>query len=70
MDALTLEMQRSKYGKKDLYFITPEGKIMQIAVERGILGITHLNYNVEKSQAEEWMKMLAEWKKEHGEAGE
>lgn len=34
--------------------------------ERGLAGIGYQNYNVEKSQAEEWMKKLEAWKKEHG----
>ena len=66
-EILDIERLRSQYGKKDLYFLTPMGDIMHILVERGLAGSYYQNYNVEKSQAEEWMKMLAEWKKEHGE---
>ena len=62
-DVLSLEHDRSRYGKKDIYYMTPDGTIKHLFVERGPSGITHQNYNVEKSQAEEWMKMLAEWKR-------
>jgi hypothetical protein len=46
-----------------MYYLTPDGTIKHLFVERGLAGITHQNYNVEKSQAEEWMRMLAEWKR-------
>ena len=46
--------------------LTPDGNIVHIYVERGLAGIGYQNYNVEKTQAEEWMKKLEAWKKEHG----
>ena len=66
VDALSLEHDRSRYGKKNLYYMTPDGDIMHIYVERGLVGIGYQNYNIEKTQAEEWMKKLEAWKKEHG----
>ena len=66
-DALTLEFDRSRNGKKVVYNITPEGEIKYLYVERGVLGISYSNYNVEKSQADEWLKKLEQYKKEHGE---
>ena len=67
VDALSLEHVRSRYGKKDVYYITPEGDIRHLYLERGLTGITYQNYQVEKSQAVEWLKKLDEWKKEHPE---
>lgn len=66
VEELSIELRKSRYSRKSLYFITPEGKIMNIYVERGSVGIMHQNYNIEKHQAEEWMKKLEAWKKKHG----
>jgi len=67
IDALSLEQDRSRYGKKNVYYITPEGEIKHLYIERGLIDISHLSHNVEKPQTEEWLKKLEQYKKEHGE---
>jgi hypothetical protein len=64
IDAFSIECDRSLYGKKDLYFLTPDGEIKYIHIERGLTGFSSQNFQVEKSLAEKWKKKLIKYKKE------
>jgi len=65
-DSLNIEINNSKYGIKELYFITKKGEIKHLSIRHGLAGIEYMWKIVEKSQADEWMKKLEAWKKEHG----
>lgn len=58
LEALEVERSKSLYGKKDLSFMTPEGKIFKISVERGLLGASFVNWSGDQEQIREWMKQL------------
>ena len=57
--------QRIQYSNRTYYYITPEQVIGCLHIERGLAGLTCHPFNVEKKQAEEWLKKLEAWKKEH-----
>lgn len=57
-ELLVQEMRKSKYGRKELTFITPQGLPQSFVVEKGLLGIQFQGYQVEKAQADEWLKLL------------
>jgi hypothetical protein len=64
-EALDTETHKSRFGMKNMYFMTPEGIIVHILVERGSPGISTVPYNIENSDAGKWMKQLEEWKKKN-----
>ena len=60
-----LQSEKSRYGKKEIYYLTPSGKIGRLYVERGLMGGRMYDLKVEKSHAQEWLKQLEKWKKEN-----
>ena len=57
--------EKSRYGQKSIYYLTPAGEIQHLHIEKGLAGITNIDFVVEKSQAQAWLKQLEEWKKTH-----
>lgn len=49
---------QSRYGKKDAYFLTPDGEIMRISVESGLLGATLQPHFMDATQAKEVREQL------------
>ena len=52
----------NRYAKKSIYYLTPTGEIGHLYVKGGLSGISSYDYMVEKSQAQEWLEQLDEWK--------
>lgn len=57
------QKQISRSVEKHCYFLTPEGTITYLHKEAGLLGISLYDMTIEKSQADEWIALLEEWKK-------
>ena len=60
-----LQSEKSRYGKKDIYYLAPSGKIGRLYVERGLMDTRMYDLKVEKIHAQEWLKLLEKWKKEN-----
>lgn len=58
--------EKSLYGQKSIYCLTPTGEILHIYKEKGLMGISYGAFFIEKSQAQVWLKQLEEWKKKQG----
>ena len=56
------EFKRSRYGKKTIYYLRPDGEIGNINVKSGVLGVQISEIIVEKSEAYIWLKRLSDWK--------
>ena len=57
--------QRQRQSHRDYYLLTPNGEIMHLYREFGLLGLSMYNVTVEKFQADEWKGILEEWKKQN-----
>jgi hypothetical protein len=57
--------EKSRYGQKSIYCLTPTGEILHLYIENGLMGLSYMDFLVEKSQAIEWLKQLEEWKKQN-----
>ena len=55
--------QFNRRFNKDFYFVTPDEEIVHIQFEYGELGVSMVDFLVEKDQVEQWKAMLEEWKK-------
>ena len=55
-------VKRNRYAEKSVYYLTPTGRIGHLYVKGGLMGISLFDCMVEKSQAQEWLKQLDEWK--------
>jgi len=60
-----LMAEKTRYSKKDVYFLTPSGEIVHLHVDRGLMGVGYRGFMVEKSHAQEWLKQLEKWKEEN-----
>ncbi len=60
--ALLQIAERNKYAEKQVYYLAPTGEIGQIYVKGGLIGVTFYDFMAEKSQAQEWLEQLDEWK--------
>ena len=63
IDALSMEIGRSRYGRKDCYFLTPKGEIKHLYMERGYFDISLREYSIDKILAEKWLEKLEQYKK-------
>ena len=61
--SLLLLEKQNRYAEKNLYYLTPTGKIGHLHIKSGLMGISSFDYMVEKSKAQEWLKQLDDWKR-------
>ena len=55
--------KRNRYTEKNIYYLTPAGKIGHLYVKGGLMGVHWGDFMVEKNQTQEWLKQLDEWKR-------
>ena len=57
-EKLNAVRQRSLYGEKNAYFLTPSGEIVKAHVDRGLFGANLMAYVLEQSQVDEILAYL------------
>lgn len=65
LESLQEEHRKSRYGQKDLYYMGPDGNIVHVFVDTGLVGIGFQYYNIPQATATDWQQALNYWGKEN-----